>query len=80
MFSYPSMSKPINLSLPHNALSFMAFKPPPYLQRTSATTTQPSSTLLDLTANGYRLRQFGFSRADEMKGIVTISVPFLVTP
>jgi hypothetical protein len=28
----------------------------------------------------YWLRQFGFSRADEMKGIVTINVPFLVTP
>jgi hypothetical protein len=28
----------------------------------------------------YWLRQFGFSRSDEMKGIVTISVPFLVAP
>jgi hypothetical protein len=28
----------------------------------------------------YWLRQFGFSRGDEMKGIVTIKLPFLVTP
>lgn len=28
----------------------------------------------------YWLRQFGFSRADEMKGIATIQTPFLVTP
>ena len=28
----------------------------------------------------YWLRQFGFSRKDEMKGILRISVPFLVTP
>ncbi|NOT42958.1 MAG: hypothetical protein HOP13_20970 [Alphaproteobacteria bacterium] len=28
----------------------------------------------------YWLRQFGFSRADKMKGIPTINVPFLVTP
>jgi hypothetical protein len=30
--------------------------------------------------HAYWLRQFGFSRADEMKGIVTIHIPFLVTP
>ena len=28
----------------------------------------------------YWLRQFGFSRSDEMKGILQIRVPFLVTP
>lgn len=30
--------------------------------------------------HAYWLRQFGFSRADEMKGIVTIHIPFVVTP
>jgi hypothetical protein len=30
--------------------------------------------------HAYWLRQFGFSRADEMKGIVTIEAPFVVTP
>lgn len=30
--------------------------------------------------HAYWLRQFGFSRADAMKGIVTIQTPFLVTP
>lgn len=28
----------------------------------------------------YRLRQFGFSRGDQMKGLAVINVPFVVTP
>jgi hypothetical protein len=30
--------------------------------------------------HAYWLRQFGFSRADEMKGLAVIKVPFLVVP
>jgi hypothetical protein len=30
--------------------------------------------------HAYWLRQFGFSRSDELKGILLVSVPFLVTP
>jgi len=38
------------------------------------------SSVVDHWIYAYWLRQFGWSRADEMKGIVLVSVPFLVVP